>query len=124
MRFWGARIESSCNAGVGIDQRLGWVLERADNGMEKLVANTLKRVPPGEGPLLAWPVACGSVVAEKTRAMAFENGILRVEVPNVGWRKEMQTIAAQYLAILNRYCSENVKRIEFVIAGERSSERK
>jgi hypothetical protein len=99
-------------------------LERADNGMEKLVANTLKRVPPGHGPLLAWPIACGSVVAEKTRAAAFENGILRVEVPNVGWRKEMQAIAAQYLAILNRYCSENVKRIEFVIAEERSSERR
>jgi len=99
-------------------------LERADNGMEKLVASTLKRVPSGEGPLLAWSVACGSVVAEKTRAVGFENGILRVEVPNVGWRKELQTIAGQYLAILNRYCSESVKRIEFVIAGERSSERR
>jgi predicted nucleic acid-binding Zn ribbon protein len=99
-------------------------LERADTGLEKLVANTLKRVPSGEGPLLAWPVACGSVVAKKTRAVAFENGILRVEVPNVSWRKELQTIAAQYLAILNRYCSESVKRIEFVIVDDRSSERR
>ena len=99
-------------------------MERADNGMEKLVASALKRVPPGEGPLLAWSVACGSVVAEKTRAVGFENGILRVEVPDVGWRKELQTIAGQYLAILNRYCNESVKRVEFVIVDERSSERR
>jgi predicted nucleic acid-binding Zn ribbon protein len=94
-------------------------VERADSGLEKLVANTLKRVPAGEGPLLAWPVACGSVVAEKTRAVKFENEVLQVEVPNTGWRKELQAIAPQYLAILNRYCGEKVKRIEFVIAGQR-----
>ena len=91
-------------------------MERADSGLEKLVANALKRVPAGEGPVLAWPVACGSVVAEKTRAIKFENAVLQVEVPSAGWRKEMQTIAPQYLAILNRYCGEQVKRIEFVIA--------
>jgi len=91
-------------------------VERADSGLEKLVANALKRVPAGEGPVLAWPVACGSVVAEKTRAIKFENAVLQVEVPSAGWRKEMQTIAPQYLAILNRYCGEQVKRIEFVIA--------
>ena len=94
-------------------------MERADHGLEKLVAGMLKRVPSGEGPLLAWPVACGSVVAEKTRAMKFENSILQVEVPNAGWRKELQAIAPQYLAILNRYCGEKVTRIEFVIAAQR-----
>jgi hypothetical protein len=62
-------------------------------------------------------VACGSVVAARTHAVAFENGILRVEVQNAGWRAELQALAPRYVAIINRYCSETINRIEFVIAG-------
>jgi hypothetical protein len=48
----------------------------------------------------------------------YANGVLRVEVPDKGWRAELQALAAQYLAILNRYVSDSVKRIEFVIAND------
>jgi hypothetical protein len=43
--------------------------------------------------------------------------VLRVEVPDQGWRKELQNFAPQYLAVMNRYVAESVKRIEFVISG-------
>ena len=39
-------------------------------GLEKIVLGSLRRVPQGEAPLLAWPLVCGSVVAERTRAVA------------------------------------------------------
>jgi hypothetical protein len=90
-------------------------VEQAGAGLEKIVAGSLRRVPPGQAPLLAWPLVCGSVVAERTRAVDFVDSILRVEVPDAGWTREMQGLAARYLAVLNRYAGQKVTRIEFVI---------
>lgn len=90
-------------------------MEQAGAGLERVVASTLKRSPAGHGPVLAWPLACGYAVAVRTRALDFVQGILRVEVPDWGWRAELQALAPQYLAVINRYVAESVKRIEFVI---------
>jgi hypothetical protein len=79
------------------------------------VLGSLRRVPPGEAPLLAWPLVCGSVVAERTQAVEFSDSVLRVEVPDAGWKREMQSLAPRYLATLNRYAGQEVERIEFVI---------
>jgi predicted nucleic acid-binding Zn ribbon protein len=89
-------------------------MEQIGPGLEKVVAGSLRRAA-GEGPVLAWPLACGSKVAERTRALDFAAGVLRVEVPDAGWRAELRQLAPQYLAAINRYVSEGVKRIEFVV---------
>jgi len=83
-------------------------------GLEKIVANSFRLVAAGEAPVLAWPLACGSAVAERTRALDFAEGTLRVEVADNGWRKELQSLAPQYLAVLHRYV-DGVRRIEFVV---------
>jgi hypothetical protein len=93
-------------------------MEHVASGLEKIVANGLHRAPAGEGPVLAWPVACGPAVCERTRALDFANGVLRVEVADAGWRKELQSLAPRYVAAINRYVSESVKRIEFVVRLE------
>jgi hypothetical protein len=97
-------------------------MEQVGAGLEKIVVGSLRRSPAGEGPLLAWALACGHAVAARTRAVNFAQGILRVEVPDVGWRAELQALAPQYLAVINRYVAESVRRIEFVtvdrVAGE------
>jgi hypothetical protein len=90
-------------------------LEQVGTGLEKIVVDSLRRVPQGEVPLLAWPLVCGSVVAERTRALEFAEFVLRVEVPDAGWKREMQSLAPRYLAALNRYAGQKVERIEFVI---------
>jgi len=90
-------------------------VEQAATGLEKIVAGSLRRVPPGQAPMLAWPLVCGSVVSERTRAVQFSDLVLRVEVPDAGWKCEMQSLAARYLALLNRYAGEKIERIEFVI---------
>ena len=90
-------------------------MEQAGAGLEKVVASGLRRAPVGQGPILAWPLACGHAVAVRTRAVDFSLGILRVEVPDWGWRAELQALAPQYLAVINRYVAESVKRIEFVV---------
>jgi hypothetical protein len=92
-------------------------MQQAGDGLEKIVAASLRRAAPGEGPILAWPITCGSSVAERTRPLDFADGILRVEVADYGWQKELRALASQYLAVINRYVSEPVHRIEFVITG-------
>ena len=96
-------------------------MEQASVGLEKIVAGALRRAPAGEGPVLAWPLVCGGAVAGRTRALDFAQGILRVEVSDKNWRAELQALARQYVAVANRYTSEKVERIEFVIAGESPS---
>jgi len=92
-------------------------MQPASVGLERIVSKSLRQASPDEAPVLAWPLACGNRVSKRTRALDFADGILRVQVPDFGWMKELQTFAAQYLAILNRYVAESVKRIEFVIEG-------
>lgn len=90
-------------------------MEHAGAGLEKIVVGSLRRVPQADAPMLAWPLVCGSAVAERTQAVEFANAVLRVEVPDAGWRREMQSLAPRYLATLNRYAGQKVERIEFVI---------
>ncbi len=97
-------------------------MEHAVVGLEKIMTHALRRVPAREAPLLAWPLACGHAVGERTRAMDFADGILRVEVPDANWRAELKVLAPQYVAVINRYVSESVKRIEFVIVGKVAGE--
>ena len=64
---------------------------------------------------MAWPVVCGSAVAERTHALNFVDGVLRVAVPDAGWKSELQGLAPRYLAAINKYTLQAVRRIEFVI---------
>jgi hypothetical protein len=94
----------------------GSKLEQAGAGLEKIVAQSLRRAPADQGPLMAWPIVCGSAVAERTRALSFGSGVLRVEVANAGWKAELQALAPRYVGTINRYTTEKVERIEFVVA--------
>lgn len=82
--------------------------------MEKIIAGSLRKVPSAEAALLAWPLACGSAVAGRTRAIEFSRGVLRVEVPDSAWRAELQHLAPRYVYALNRY-AKGVSRVEFVV---------
>lgn len=95
-------------------------VERISPTLEKIVAGSLRRAPTGQAPLLAWPLACGSAVAARTTALSFEKSILRVEVPDAGWRAELRHLAPQYLAVINRYSNSPISKIEFVIRPARS----
>jgi predicted nucleic acid-binding Zn ribbon protein len=95
-------------------------VEQAGSGLEKIVAQSLRQAPSAEGPLLAWPVVCGSAVAERTRAVSFDDGVLCVEVAGARWKAELQALAPRYLAMINRYTTQAVRRIEFVVVGTES----
>jgi predicted nucleic acid-binding Zn ribbon protein len=93
-------------------------MERAAAGLQKIVGDALRRMPPGQAPISAWPLACGTAVAARTRVLDFAQGVLRVEVPDSGWREELQILAPQYLAVINRYVGDSVQRIRFVTRSD------
>ena len=82
--------------------------------MEKILAGSLRKAPSSEVALLAWPLACGSAVAGRTRAVEFSRGVLKIEVPDSAWRAELQHLAPRYVYALNRY-TKGVTRVEFVV---------
>lgn len=90
--------------------------------LQKIVAGSVKRA--SAGPVLAWPLACGSAVAERTRAVVFSAGVLRIEVPDSGWRAELQNLGPRYLAAINRYSASQVERIEFVLADRKARDKR
>ena len=95
-------------------------MQLAGTSLEKIVADSLRRVPASEAPLMAWSLVCGSSVAERTRAVSFVAGVLSVEVANPGWKRELQALAPRYVAMINQYVRAGVQRIEFVVARDRN----
>ena len=98
-------------------------MELAGAQLEKIVAQSLRQAPPSQAPLMAWPIVCGSAVAERTLALSFLDGVLRVGVADMGWKSELQSLAPRYVAAINRYTSEVVRRIEFVVTGPDNAEK-
>jgi Dna[CI] antecedent, DciA len=94
-------------------------LEQAGAGLEKIVADSLRLMPAAEAPLMAWPLVCGSAVAERSRAISFYGGVLCIEVADPGWKRELQALAPRYLAMINRYVRHEVQRLEFVVRRDR-----
>src|ERR1051326_6598523 len=97
-------------------------LQNARPGLEKLAASLLRGAAPAEAPLIAWPLACGPQVAEKTRAVRYTGKILMVEVPDMEWREQLCDLAPSYLGVLNRLLAGSVERIQFVLRGEQTPE--
>jgi hypothetical protein len=95
-------------------------MESVAGSLEKIVARSLRHAP--DAPILAWPLACGSAVATRTRAVSFRAGILWVEVPDAGWRSELRHLGNRYLFAVNRYSPAEISRIEFVLPGQECKE--
>ncbi len=96
-------------------------MESLAGTLEKVVARSLLLAP--DGPMLAWPLACGSAVAARTRAVSFRAGILWIEVPDAGWRSELRHLGNRYLFAVNRYSPAEISRIEFVLPGQECKEK-
>jgi predicted nucleic acid-binding Zn ribbon protein len=89
-------------------------MERVSNTLQRIMAQTLKRLPAEQLPEAAWDFAVGRVVAEKTRVLLCEKETLVVEVPDATWRAQLYAMAPQFLARLNPFIK--IKRIEFKLA--------
>lgn len=93
-------------------------MEHVRAALQKILLEALYRAPEEDVPLLAWPIVCGSSVAEKTRALRFHEGELVVEVPDARWRTQMLALGREYVANLREVTNGRVERLRFVLPGE------
>jgi predicted nucleic acid-binding Zn ribbon protein len=87
-------------------------MQQARSTLRKIVGDLVRQEGP-DGPVMAWPLACGGKIAERTTALGFANGVLTVSVPDEAWRRQLQGFVPQYLAALNQLVAEPVNDIQF-----------
>jgi hypothetical protein len=92
-------------------------MQHASATLKKIFAKTALREAGDDAPLLAWPLACGSKVADKTRAISYGDGVLTVEVSDANWQHQLQGLQQQYLAALKPLTVQPVNAIKFVVKG-------
>jgi len=88
-------------------------MQSARPDLNSLAARLLKEAPAEEAVVLAWCLACGSAVADRTQAWAYENGILRVRVPDRGWQMQLDDFSLQYKAKILQLTGITVERIRY-----------
>jgi hypothetical protein len=92
-------------------------MQPASSTLKKIFAETLRQQAGDDAPQLAWPLACGAKVAEKTSAIGYADGLLTVEVPDATWQQQLQDFMHQYLAALKPISARPVNAIKFVVKG-------
>lgn len=94
------------------------VMRPASSTLKKIFADTLRREGGDNAPLLAWPLACGSKVAEKTSAIGYADGVLTVEVADATWRQQLEGLSRQYIVALKQISAQPVNAIKFVVRNQ------
>lgn len=97
-------------------------MEAAGAGLRKIVVGALQKASVEDAAVLAWPLVCGTAVAEKTTALDFAEGVLRVQVPDAAWRKQLSGLLPHYVSGLNRIVDGKVRKVSFVLAAELKKE--
>lgn len=96
-------------------------MQHAGSTLKKIFADTLRQQSGEDAPLLAWPLACGAKVAERTSAIGYAKGVLTVEVPDAAWQQQLQSFSQHYLAALGPVSAQPVSSIKFVVKGHSES---
>jgi hypothetical protein len=91
-------------------------MHHAKATLSRIYANAAQQVAGTQAPVIAWPLVCGSKVAQRTVALGCANGELAVRVPDKIWRNQLECFSAQYVAALNQMSRHKVNRIRFVAA--------
>ena len=91
-------------------------MEHVRGTLRKIFAGTLKEESGEDGVLLAWPVVCGSPIAQNSRAVGYVDGRLTIEVPDAVWRRQLQGLKERYVAKMNEISPRPVNEIRFVAA--------
>jgi len=99
-------------------------MQSARNDLNSLAARVLKDAPAEEAVVLAWALACGSAVADRTQALSYQNGILQVRVPDRSWRSQLEDFNPQYKARILLLTGITVERIRYDVDDEDYAKRR
>jgi hypothetical protein len=91
-------------------------MEQVRTGLRNIMSGLLRAQPVEEAVALAWPLVCGKEVAGRTRAVAFAEGALTVEVPDATWRAQLMRFIPRYLAGFAELLGPVVREVRFKTA--------
>ena len=69
----------------------------------------------------AWPVVCGKAMAERGTVMGYVDGIVRVQVEDGAWLRQLVSMRVQLAGEMARIAGVKVSEIHF--EGKRKNER-
>jgi hypothetical protein len=61
----------------------------------------------------AWPVACGKIMAEHGVIVGYAEGVIRVEVSDAAWLRQLLSMRGQLAAEMARIAKVRVTEIHF-----------
>lgn len=88
-------------------------------GLRNIMSELLRARPAEEAAVLAWPVVCGKEVAARTRAVAFDQGSLTVEVPDSAWRAQLAAFIPRYISGFAELLGPVVREVRFKAANSK-----
>ena len=71
----------------------GQAPERLRDVLRNELGRSLEMMREDDRVAAARPVACGHRMAARTRLLGFEDGVLRVEVADAAWQKQMRSVS-------------------------------
>lgn len=95
-------------------------MERPRAQLLKVAREVLAKLPLDEAVVAAWPLICGSAVAQRSEAIAFTEGKLQVRVADAGWRKQLEQFTPHYLNAYTQLLGTKLAAITYVVAGEKA----
>lgn len=91
-------------------------MQHARNTLSKIYATATHHFAGDEAPVIAWPLVCGTTVAQRTAALSCIDGELEVRVPDKLWRNQLDSLADRYVTAINQVSRKKVKSIRFIAA--------
>jgi Dna[CI] antecedent, DciA len=95
----------------------------AMEGMRDLLKGTLGRslskLQAEDKLAAAWPVACGRALAERGTVVGFADGLVRVEVTDGAWLRQMMSMQGQLAGEMGRIAGVQVRGIHFEVKGQK-----
>jgi hypothetical protein len=92
-------------------------------GMRELLRGSLARSLAGMGDqdrlAAAWTVACGRAMAERGVVSGYAEGVVRIEVSDSVWLRQMQALRGTLEREMARISGVKIQTIDFVIKRSR-----
>jgi len=81
--------------------------------LDRIKQDLLRQLPAPDAAREAWDMVSGSSVAQKTKVVSFEAGVLTIAVPSREWRSELEGLRAHYLQRLAQICPVKIQELRF-----------
>ncbi|HEX3570631.1 MAG TPA: DciA family protein [Acidobacteriaceae bacterium] len=92
-------------------------------GMRELLRGSLARSLAGMGEqdrlAAAWTIACGRAMAERGVVSGYAEGVVRIEVSDSVWLRQMQALRGTLEREMARISGVKIQTIDFVIKRSR-----